>query len=244
MPKVSVCLAVYKTKPEYLKECIESILNQTFTDFEFLIVDDCPEDKECEKIIKSYKDGRISYYRNKENLGISGTRNRLIDLAQGEYIAVMDHDDISLPTRFEKQVAYLDAHPECGVVSCWYEHFPNLKVKKKPENNKQIINALRNSCPILHPASMLRKVVLIKNKIHYEKEFSPSEDYALWCRLIGKTEFYNIQEVLFKYRDHAANESKKSGQKMKMATDKIRKSLLPQKTFMQKILQLIGMERK
>lgn len=244
MPKVSVCLAVYKTNPEYLRECIESILNQIYSDFEFLIIDDCPENTECEQIIKSYNDNRIKYYRNEKNLGISQARNRLLDLAQGEYIAVMDHDDISLPTRFEKQVAYLDAHPECGVVSCWYERFPNLKVKKKPENNKQIINALRNSCPILHPASMLRKDVLIKNNIHYEKEFSPSEDYALWCRLIGKTEFYNIQEVLFKYRDHTSNESKKNGQKMKMATDKIRKLLLPKKTFMQNFLQLIGMERK
>ena len=244
MPKVSVCLAVYKTKPEYLKECIESILNQSFSDFEFLIVDDCPEDKECEKIIQSYKDKRIKYYRNEKNLGISRTRNKLLDLTQGKYIAVIDHDDVSLPKRFEKQVAYLDAHPECGVVSCWYERFPNLKIKKKPENNKQIIKALKDSCPLLHPAAMIRKSVLIENHLKYEEEFSPSEDYALWCRLIGKTEFYNIQEVLFKYRDHTSNESKKNGQKMKMAADKIRKLLLPKKTFMQNFLQLIGMERK
>ena len=231
MVKVSVCLAVYKTKPEYLKECIDSILNQTFTDFEFLIVDDCPEDKECEKIIKSYTDGRIKYYRNEKNLGISGTRNRLLDLAQGEYIAVMDHDDISLPTRFEKQVAYLDAHPECGVISCWYERFPNLKIKKKPEINKQIIKALRNSCPLLHPATMIRKSVLAENHLKYEEEFSPSEDYALWCRLVNKTEFYNIQEVLFRYRNHETNESKKNNQKMQRATEKIRKYIL-ENTYM------------
>lgn len=244
MPKVSVCLAVYKTKPEYLKECIDSILVQTFSDFEFLIVDDCPEDKECEKIIKSYADNRIKYYRNEKNLGISGTRNRLLDLAAGEYIAVMDHDDISLPTRFEKQISYLDAHPECGVVSCWYERFSNIKIKKKPEKNKQIIKALSNSCPLLHPAAMIRKSVLSDNQLQYEEEFSPSEDYALWCRLADKTEFYNVPEVLFRYRDHETNESKKSNQKMKMATDKIRKSLLPQKTFMQKFLQLLRREKR
>ncbi len=226
MPKVSVCLAVYKTKPEYLRECIESILNQTFTDFEFLIVDDCPEDKECEKIIKSYNDNRIKYFRNEKNLGISGARNRLLDTATGEYIAVMDHDDISLPTRFEKQVAYLDTHPECGVVSCWYERFPNIKIKKKPEKNKQIVKALKNSCPLLHPAAMIRKSVLVENHLKYEGEFSPSEDYALWCRLVGKTSFHNVPEILFRYRDHETNESKKNNQKMKNATIKIRKEVL------------------
>lgn len=110
MPKISVCLAVYKTKPEYLKECIESILAQTYLKFDPLIVDDYPEDKECEKIIKSFADNRIKYYRNEKNLEISRTRNRLLDLSVGEYIAVMDHDDISLPTRFEKQVKYFDVH--------------------------------------------------------------------------------------------------------------------------------------
>lgn len=214
MSKVSVCLAVYKTKPEYLKECIESILNQTFTDFEFLIVDDCPEDKKCEKIIQSYKDERIKYYRNEINLGISGTRNKLLDLAQGEYIAVMDHDDVSLPMRFEKQVAYLDAHPECGVVGSWYKKIPNGKIKKKKENNMQIEMALKNSCPILHPASMIRKSTLIDNDIQYEAQFTPAEDYALWFDLVGKTNFHNIQEVLFAYREHEGNTSKEYANKM------------------------------
>lgn len=226
MTKVSVCLAVYKTKPEYLKECLDSIFEQTYEDFELLIVDDCPEDKECEKIIKSYKDGRIKYYRNEKNLGISGTRNRLLNLARGEYVAVMDHDDISLPMRLEKEVAYLDAHPECGVVSCWYEKFPLGKIKEKPESNVEIIKALKNSCPLLHPAAMIRKAVLKDNNIQYEKEFTPAEDYALWSRLVGKTSFHNIQEVLFRYRDHETNESKQAKEKMKTATKLIRENIL------------------
>ena len=214
MPKVSVCLAVYKTKSEYLKECIESILRQTYADFEFLIVDDCPEDKECEKIIQSYKDERIKYYRNEKNLGISGTRNKLLELAQGEYIAVMDHDDVSLPTRFEKQVAYLDEHPECGVVGSWYKKIPNGKIKKKKENNAQIVNALKNSCPILHPASMIRKSAFIDNDIRYQPQFTPAEDYALWFDLVGKVNFHNIQEVLFAYREHEGNTSKEYAKRM------------------------------
>ena len=226
MPKISVCLAVYKTKPEYLQECIDSILAQTFTDFELLIVDDCPQDEKCEKIINSYKDERIKYYRNEQNLGISGTRNRLLDMAQGEYIAVMDHDDISLPTRFEKQAVYLDAHPECGVVSCWYQRFPDIKIKKKPENHKQIVKSLMNSCPLLHPASMIRKRVLKDNDIIYESQYSPAEDYALWCRLADKTQFHNIQEVLFLYRDHLSNESKRASRQMTKASQEIKENIL------------------
>ena len=103
MPKVSVLMPVYKTDENYLREAIESILSQTFEDFEFLILDDCPEDDR-EEIIKSYKDKRIKYSKNETNLGITRSRNKLIDMAKGEYLAVFDHDDISLPERFQKQV--------------------------------------------------------------------------------------------------------------------------------------------
>ena len=114
MPKVSVLMPIYKTNEVYLRAAIESILSQTFTDFEFLILDDCPDESR-EKIIASYSDERIKYTKNSCNLGISASRNKLIDMAQGEYLAVFDHDDISLPERFAKEVAYLDANPQCGV---------------------------------------------------------------------------------------------------------------------------------
>ena len=116
-PKVSVLVPVYRPREEYLRACIDSILSQTFRDFELLLLDDCPEDRTAEAVIKSYADGRIRYSRNPANLGISASRNLLIDMARGEYLAVMDHDDISLPERLEKETAYLDAHPEVGVVS-------------------------------------------------------------------------------------------------------------------------------
>lgn len=132
MVKVSVLMPVYKTKEEYLREAISSILNQTFTDFEFLILDDCPDDDR-EKIVKSYQDKRITYFKNEKNLGISASRNKLIDMAQGEYLAIFDHDDISMPTRLEKQVVYLDEHPEIGVVSSFIEKFPKIKISKHPQ---------------------------------------------------------------------------------------------------------------
>lgn len=221
MFKVSVLMPVYKTKEEYLREAISSILNQTFTDFEFLILDDCPDDDR-EEIIKSYQDERIKYFKNEKNLGISASRNKLIDLSQGEYLAVFDHDDISLPERLSKQVSYLDTHPECGVVGCKTQRMSNGEQFKRPTNNHEIKLALMRGCAIVHPSSMIRKSVLTENQIYYEKDFSPSEDYALWCRLIPHTKFHNLNdEVLFHYRDHAENTSHLQAKKMEDATSAI-----------------------
>lgn len=218
MVKVSVLMPIYQTPEEYLRSAIESILNQTYTDFEFLILDDCPQNSR-ESIVHSYQDKRIKYFKNEKNLGITPSRNKLIDMAKGEYLAVMDHDDISLSSRFEKEVSYLDCHKEVGVVGSNYEKFPFYKLKNRPETNEEIENVLMKKCAVLHPSSMIRKSVL-KN-LRYEEKFSPAEDYALWCRLIGQTEFYNIQEVLFKYRDHGSNTSKIQQEKMKKATKSI-----------------------
>lgn len=214
MPKVSVLMPVYRTKEEYLRAAIESILNQTFRDFELLILDDCPDDSR-EALVKSYDDARIVYRRNERNLGITPSRNRLMELARGEYLAVFDHDDVSLPTRLEKEVAYLDAHPDVGVVSSWVGEVADPKdVTRQPENDEDIRLALMWDCPVTHPASMLRKSVLEANGIRYEAYFSPAEDYGLWCRLVGVTKFHNLPEVLFLYRSHADNTSKTQADRM------------------------------
>lgn len=217
MVKVSVLMPVYKTKEEYLREAIESILNQTFTDFEFLILDDCPDDDR-ESIVKSYDDKRIRYVKNEKNLGITPSRNKLIDLAKGEYLAVFDHDDISLPERFAKQVEYLDNHPEVGVVSSLVKNMSRGKVQRKPIDNDDIKIGLVRNCVVSHSAAMIRKSVLIDNNIRYEEKFSPAEDYALWCRLLPFTEFHNLDEVLFWYRDHENNTSHLQEDKMTDAT--------------------------
>jgi len=114
--KVSVLFPVFNTKEEYLRAAIESILSQTFSDFEFLILNDASTNN-AEEVIKSYTDPRIKYFKNEKNPGISETRNKLLDLATGEYLAIMDHDDISLPNRLQKQIDYLNNNPEVGVVS-------------------------------------------------------------------------------------------------------------------------------
>ncbi len=216
MVKVSVLMPVYKTNEIYLKEAIESVLGQTFSDFEFLILDDCPTDDR-ESIVKSYNDKRIKYFKNEENLGITPSRNKLIDMAKGEYLAVFDHDDICLPERFAKQVEYLDNHEEVGVVGCVIKLMSNGKLSRNPNNSDDIKRSLMSVCAVTHPASMIRKSVLMDNNIRYEEKFSPAEDYALWCRLIPYTEFHNLEDVLFLYRDHENNTSHNQRDKMREA---------------------------
>lgn len=203
MPKVSVLTPIYNTNPVHLRECIESILNQTFTDFEFLIINDSPENTELDDIVSSYKDKRIKYIKNPQNIGISASRNKLLKYAKGDYLAIFDHDDISVPDRLKMEVEILDNNPEIGVVSGWMRFFGKDKfVWKTPENDVDIRINMTQNCCVAHTASMIRKSVLKNNNIQYEENFSPSEDYKLWARLIDVTNFYNIQKVLVKYRTH------------------------------------------
>ncbi|MBR3511048.1 MAG: glycosyltransferase family 2 protein [Alphaproteobacteria bacterium] len=210
MPKVSVLTPIYNTKPEHLRECIESVLNQTFTDFEFLILNDSPDNQEIEKIVKEYAkhDKRIKYSKNTKNIGITKSRNKLLKMARGEYLAVFDHDDISMPDRLEKEVKYLDENPDVGIVSGWIELFGDKKlIRKMPENDKQIKIFLTDNNWMSHTASMIRRSVLINNNIEYEEFFSPAEDYRLCACLMDVTKFHNIQKVLVKYRMFDKNTS-------------------------------------
>ncbi len=218
MVKVSALLCTYNTPEPYLREAIESVLTQTFPDFELIVLDDGSTTVDVERVVKSYSDDRIRFYKNEENLGISETRNKLVDLANGEYLAVIDHDDVSLPRRFEKQVAYLDANPDTGVVGGQAEFIPAGKVKKRPVDNESIKILLMRQCAIFHPSCMIRKSVLEKTGVRYEKRFFPAEDYALFCRLIRHTDFYNIPDVLLLYRKHKKNTSALQRAKMNKAT--------------------------
>lgn len=220
MPKVSIVMPVYNTPEEYLREAIESILNQTFTDFEFLIINDGSTNN-AEDIIFSYKDKRIKYIKNEQNLGLIKTLNKGLDLASSEYIARMDADDISLPQRLEKQVKFLDENPEIGVLGTWYEWFPKRRVMESFTESKDIKECLllmNNS--IGHPTVMLRKSAA--DKFEYDENALYVEDYALWLSLIDKVEFANLPEVLLKYRRHSGSICK---------NNKIKQNLNCQKTM-------------
>ncbi|MBQ8750080.1 MAG: glycosyltransferase [Alphaproteobacteria bacterium] len=227
MPKISVLTPIYSPQELHLRIAIESILNQTFKDFEFIILNDCPEDIKSESIVYSYKDERIIYLKNEQNLGISASRNKLISLAKGKYLAIFDHDDISLPLRLATQNEYLDTHKDCGVVGSFYTTISKNKnqIKTYPINHDEIKKAMLSGMSVLHTSLMIRKSILTKHNISYKQQFFPAEDYAFCGDLIDKTTFHNIPEVLVKYRNHKQNTSSKNSELMRTQDLAIKKIL-------------------
>lgn len=223
MPKVSVLMPLYHTQEEHLRAAIDSILAQTYTDFELLLLNDSPQNTRLAEIAAEYKDERIRFSANERNIGITDSRNKLIEMAQGKYLAVMDHDDISLPERLAKQVAYLDAHPEVGVVGARVRNIGDRhNLSNYPEEAHQVKLGLMYGCVVPHSCAMIRRRVLMETGIRYEAVFSPAEDYALWCRLIPHTELVNLPDVLMHYRLHSGNASKTRADRMLAATAAIR----------------------
>lgn len=198
--KLSVLLPVYNGE-KYLNDSIESILAQSFEDFEFLIINDGSIDGSKE-IIKKYNDPRIIYVENDRNLGLIQTLNKGLNLARGEYVARMDQDDISLKKRFEVQIGFMDNNPEFGVCGSWIKTFGDTKSKiVKYPNNPELIRAqLLFSNPLAHPTVIMRLNLLKKNNLFYRDDFKNSEDYDLWTRAEKSFKIYNIPKVLLKYR--------------------------------------------
>lgn len=219
--KISVIMPVYNTKEEYLREAIESILNQTFQDFEFIIIDDGSEDY-VKEIIKSYNDKRIKYIKNEKNLGLITTLNKGLEIAHGEYIARMDSDDVSLPTRFEKQVAYMDKNLHVGALGTWTEVFPKTEIWK-PQEKFTYFNFLKWNPFITHPSVMLRSNAIKNHQIKYDNRFEVAEDYDFWRQILHVSEIHNLQEVLLKYRIDGNNISLKRKEKSKESFQKIQK---------------------
>lgn len=200
-PLVTVLLPVYNAEL-YIADAVESILKQTFRDFELLVINDGSTDKSSE-IIRSFKDERIRLVENEINLRLIATLNKGIKLAKGTYIARMDADDISLPERLQKQVSFMETHPEVGVCGTWFEQLGNPgKIVKYPEEDAAIRIMMLYQTPFCHPSVILRKEVLEKNEILFSPDFIHGEDYEMWIRLSSHTRFANLPEVLLQYRLH------------------------------------------
>jgi glycosyltransferase involved in cell wall biosynthesis len=207
-------MSVYNSEA-YLSEAIESILNQTYTNFEFLIIDDNSWDGSYE-ILKNFagKDSRILLFKNEENKGLTKNLNFLLKKAKGKYIARMDADDISLPVRFEKQVNFLENHPEVDIVGNFSlninEKDENIGVRKVPVTHYEITKLLPKLNPMSHPTVMYRKNSIVKVG-GYDERFHTSQDYNLWfkAQALG-LKFFNIPEVLFLYRMNDDYTSRKS----------------------------------
>lgn len=204
MTKVSVIMSVYKEKDEWLRLSIESILNQTFHDFEFLIVNDCPGREDNKRILNEYvlKDSRVHIIENNENIGLTKSLNRALEKAQGEYIARMDADDWSSPMRLEKQVRYLDAHLDCVMVGCFAiitnELGRIIDKAQTSDDYKYLQTMIPCLQPVYHPSMMYRRII-DGIPVLYNEKMSASQDYELCSRLISYP-MSNIPEFLLYYR--------------------------------------------
>jgi glycosyltransferase involved in cell wall biosynthesis len=213
MPRLSVIMSVYNDA-NFLPYSIESILNQSFSDFEFIIVDDGSTDLSS-NILAHYEklDSRICVIRQ-ENTGLTAALNVALKKAGGEYVARMDADDVSLPERFATQVAFLDANSEIGVVgSCvlLIEDGPlNGQIRYFPADDATIRCQMLFHNPLVHPTVMLRKAVFDQNGLHYDPSFLRSQDYDLWERASAYTRFANITQPLLNYQVHDRQISKQN----------------------------------
>jgi len=216
MPTVSVLMPVYNAEP-YLAEAIESILGQTFADFEFLIVNDGSTDRSG-AILERYAahDPRIRA-STRPNTGYTVALNELLGQASGGMVARMDADDVALPQRLERQVAYLGSHPEVvcvGTAVHFIDSAGRFLRDGHPGMDHEAIEqrALEGDCPLNHPSVMMRRAAVLAVG-GYHPEFEPAEDLDLWLRLGEVGRLTSLPDVLMKYRQHPRSFSEQHQQR-------------------------------
>lgn len=223
MPVVSVLMPAYNAE-QYISEAVESILNQTYRDFEFIVVDDCSTDNTV-KIVQSFKDPRIKIIENKTNIGVAKSLNKGLEYCTGDYIARMDADDISMSNRLERQISYLEKNPDIAVVGCNIEIFGMEKGSRcfsnSPDQLK--IDLIFNNC-FAHPTIMARKECLCQ--FGYNPEYSKMEDYDLWVRLSRQNKLSCIPETLLKYRMHVSQVTKQKSTEIDIQNYKIKERII------------------
>jgi glycosyltransferase involved in cell wall biosynthesis len=235
---------------KYLGEAIDSILSQTFTDFECIIIDDCSTDNTW-KIIQKYakKDSRVVGVQNEKNLGIAGNLNKAISLSKGTYLARMDADDWAYPERFEKQVVFLDSHREVGIIGGAMEVYNEsldqvLYIRSYYTDDDSLRKYIFKQSPFSHPCVMYRKEVIQDNV--YNEKLSPTEDYDLYFRVGKKYKFANLEDILLKYRTSETQSSSAKANRQQYLTLYIRLKALVEygykastKDILSSLLQLI-----
>lgn len=225
-PLVTVLMPVYNGA-RFLREAVESILKQTFADFEFLIINDGSTDNSV-GIIKSYNDSRIRLIHNGERRGVTFSLNKGVKFAEGTYLARMDTDDISLPTRLEKQVKFLRIHPEVGVCGTWVDFFtriPGIGGKYCPTGGSNIVKAMLIFENVIQHPTVMAKTALFRHN-PYPSRFPHAEDYGLWMEIIKKIEFAVFPEILLHYRLHASQIGQTRSREQVFSVAKVHREML------------------
>lgn len=215
-PSLSIIMPVYNAS-QFVSEAIQSALNQTYKDLELIIINDGSSDNS-KSIIKSFTDSRIKYFENKKNSGIVFSRNRGLKLANGEYIGMLDADDIAFPEKFEEQIAFLQKNTSFGMVGSWARFIDkegkpisgSWKLTASPERIPSIMffkNYFLQSA-VLYRSSCIRNYT-------FKRGFDILEDYLIWLEIIKDYKCWNLQKYLVSYRIHGGGVTKKhSGEKL------------------------------
>jgi len=210
-PSISVIMPVYNAG-KYVKKAIQSILEQTFSDFEFIIINDCSTDESL-NIIRSFKDKRIILLNNPLNLGNYPSRNKGLSLAKGKYICVMDADDTAMPNRFERQYLFMEENPEIGLAGSGFRFLGREQnIYRENDYEKIKVILLRNNC-FIHPTLIIRYDYIKKYNLQYNEKYYFAADYDLIVRAARFFHITNMPEILLNYRIHDNQITKKSRQK-------------------------------
>lgn len=228
--EVSVLMPVYNGG-KFLKKAIESILNQTFTHFEFIIINDGSTDS-TEEIILNYNDPRIRYIKNESNLKLIATLNKGIHLSKGTYIVRMDADDISLPTRIEKQLRYMNDHPDVAICGSWFsEVTTNNQIVKYESVSDDIKYKMLYQCHFCHPSMIFRKSTLLEYEMLFDSNYLHAEDYEFFSRICENNKVANLPEVLLQYRVHEGGVSIQNKSTQIQNTIQIQKNIFKKMGF-------------
>lgn len=199
MPKISAIMALYDTPYDYLQKTVESLLNQTFEDFELIIIDDAST-VDYKDFFENFHDSRIKYFKLEKNAGPGHARNEGIKKAQGEYVAITDSDDIYMPQRFKVQSEYLDKNQDISLISGAFKQSNNGKISKVAESDQNIKVFMLFNSPFANPLVMLRKNTFVEKNLFYPENINFGEDYQLWIdAMLAGIKMANLKEVLMIY---------------------------------------------
>jgi glycosyltransferase involved in cell wall biosynthesis len=223
MPELSVVMSVHNGEP-FLTEAIDSVLAQDFRDFELIMIDDASTDNSS-AVIEAYHDQRVHIVHHTQRRGVAASFNHGIAHATGQYVAVMNADDVALPSRFSKQLAFLQTHPQVGCVGVEYACIDAagqmMRQSLQPEdfNKVQSMYLLRWRLlwrpALIHPGWMLRRTILDAHDLRYNETLVAAEDYDLLCHIAEVSELGIVPEILLHYRQHTDSVSSQQRQRQR-----------------------------